>query len=150
MPRLVPIVLLSLPMLASAQSFADFLRQVFEEHLRDNPEFATSVGRHEYDDRWTDWSKAGRQQRRQHLQQRLEKLAVFPPASLSRQDRLSARLMDYDLRRRLEAFDLESELFAVMQQNGLHNAIYSTIDRMPARTVHDYQNLAARLAAVPV
>ena len=149
MPRLVPIVLLSLPVVAPAQSFADFLRQTFEEHLRDNPEFATGVGRHEYDDRWTDWSKAGREQRRQHLQQRLEKLAAFPPASLSRQDRLSARLMDYDLRRRLEAFDLESELFAVMQQNGLHNAIYSTIDRMPARTVRDYQNLVARLAAVP-
>jgi len=126
-----------------------FFQQAFEQHLRDEPEFATNVGRHEYDDRWTDFSKAGRDRRRAHLQQELQTLATFPVAGLSPQDRLSARLMDYNLRLRLDAFDLEDELFAVMQQNGLHNAVYSTIDRMPARTVHDYENLLARLRAVP-
>ena len=30
-----------------------------------------------------------------------------------------------------------------------HNNVYRTIDRMPARTVHDYENLLARLRAVP-
>jgi len=126
-----------------------FFNQAFEEDLRDNPEFATGVGRHEYDDRWTDWSQPGRDQRRGHLQQRLQKLRSFPQAGLSPQGRLSASLMEYNTTLQLEAFDLEDELFAVMQQNGLHNRIYTTFDRMPTRTVHDYDNLLARLRAVP-
>ena len=126
-----------------------FFAQAFEEQLRDNPEFATGFGHHEYDDRWTDWSKAGREQRRTHLQQRLQKLRSFPQASLSPQDRLSARLMDYNLTLQLDAFDLEDELFAVMQQNGLHNRVYNAFDRMPAQTARDYENMLARLRAVP-
>ena len=35
--------------------------------LRDDPEFAATVGRHDYDDRWTDRSATGRTQRRAHL-----------------------------------------------------------------------------------
>jgi uncharacterized protein (DUF885 family) len=149
MRRLLSLLLLISPLLAPAQSIQEFFKQTFEQHLRDDPEFATSVGRHEYDDRWTDWSKAGREQRRAHLQQELQKLGTYPEATLSSQDRLSARLMDYNLRLQLDAFDLQNELFAVMQQNGLHNSVYSAIDRMPARTVHDYENLLARLRAIP-
>ena len=149
MRRQLVFLLLIFPLLAPAQSIQEFFKQAFEQHLRDNPEFATSVGRHEYDDRWTDWSKAGREQRRAHLQQELQKLGTYPATTLAPQDRLSARLMDYNLRLELDAFDLQNELFAVMQQNGLHNAVYSVMDRMPARTVHDYQNQLSRLRGVP-
>ena len=57
----------------SQAGIQQFFAQSFEEQLRDNPEFATGVGRHEYDDRWGDWSKAGREQRRAHLRQRSRK-----------------------------------------------------------------------------
>jgi prolyl oligopeptidase len=135
--------------LAPAQSIQDFFRQAFEERLRDSPEFATSVGRHEYDDRWTDWSKAGRDQRRAHMEQRRQQLNSFSLPSLSPQDRLSARLMQFVLRTDLEAYDLEDELLRVSQQNGLHNRVYTVFDRMPARTVKDYENMLARLGAIP-
>ena len=90
-------LLLALPLFAQStpSPIQAFFQQACEEELRDNPEMATSVGRHEYDDRWSDWSKAGREQRRAHLRQRQQKLRSFPAASLSVQDRLSARLMDY-------------------------------------------------------
>lgn len=144
-------LLLAAPLFAQSASsdIQAFFAQAFAEQLRDNPEMATSTGHHEYDDRWSDWSKTGREQRRTHLEQRLQKLRSFSQASLTPQDRLSARLMDYDLTLRLEAFDLEDELFAVMQQNGLHNRVYTTFDRMPAQTGHDYENLLARLRAIP-
>ena len=149
MNRLSWILLAAFATAAPAQNIQDFFRQSFEERLRIEPETATGVGRYEYDDRWTDWSKTGREQRRSLFEQQLQKLRTFPQASLSAEDRLSARLMEYTLQRRLEAFNLEDELFAVMQQNGLHNAVYSTIDRMPARTVKDYENILARLRAAP-
>jgi prolyl oligopeptidase len=151
MLRTVTALLVCAPLFAQQRPspIGTFFKDVFEEQLRDEPESATSIGRHEYDDRWDDWSKAGRQQRRAHIEQRLRELAAFPPAGLSPQDRLSARLLDYNLRRQLEAFDLEDGLLRVTQQNGLHNRVYIVFDRMPARTPRDYQNLLARLRAVP-
>jgi uncharacterized protein (DUF885 family) len=151
MSRTLFACLLCLPLAAQNRpsDIHTFFTQTFEERLRDDPEFATSVGRHDYDDRWNDWSKAGREQRRDHLDQRLRQLGSFPQANLNAQDRLSARLMDYLLRRQLESANLEDGLLRVTQQNGLHNRVYSVFDRMPARTPRDYQNLLARLRAVP-
>jgi uncharacterized protein (DUF885 family) len=147
MLRILLALLLSLPL--AAESISTLFKESFEERLRDNPEFATSVGRHDYDDRWSDWSKAGREQRRAHLEQRLRQLSAFPQASLNPQDRLSARLLDYLLRSQLESGGLEDGLLRVTQQNGLHNRVYSIFDRMPTRTPRDYQNLLARLRGVP-
>jgi uncharacterized protein (DUF885 family) len=149
MPRLCLFLSLVFSGLASAQSVGDFFKQAFEEQLRDNPEFATSVGRHDYDDRWTDWSKAGRAQRRAHLEQRLRQLSAFRGASLSDQDRLTLRLLEYDWRTELEAEDLQVHLLRVGQLFGFHNRVYTLMDRMPARTVRDYENILARLRAIP-
>jgi uncharacterized protein (DUF885 family) len=146
---LVPIMLL-LQQLAVAQPLADFFKQTFEERLRDDPEFATSIGRHDYGDRWTDRSPTGRAQRRAHLERRLEQLKAFPVASLTGQDRLTVRLLQYDFRSRLEADEVETYLLPVGQLLGFHNSVYRTIDRMPARTVGDYFYLLARLKVVSV
>jgi prolyl oligopeptidase len=151
MLRILAVVLLSAALFAqnTPATIQTFFKQTFEERLREEPEFATSVGRHDYDDRWTNWSKTGREQRRAHFQQWLKQLQSFPTAGLSAQDRLSAQLMEYDLKIQLEAFDLENELLRVGQQNGLHNRVYNIFDRMPNRSLRDYQNLLARLRAIP-
>ncbi len=52
------------------QFFADY----WEEALRDDPEMATSVDRHEYDDQWANWSPEGLAVRREHIEKRLEEL----------------------------------------------------------------------------
>ena len=136
---------------ASPQSaeLAKFFADYFEERLRDEPEFATSVGRHEYDGRWSDLSKRGREQRQQHMEQRLQQAQNFSTAGLSDQDQLSLNLLRYDLTAQLDAFDLETYLLRVGQMFGAHNRVYLVIDRMPFRTVHDCENIIARLRAVP-
>ncbi len=140
------------PLAVAQTSSADltkFFSQYFEEKLRDEPEFATTVGRHEYDDRWSDLSKPGREQRRAHLQQRFDQLQKFGVQGFSEQDALSVRLLTYDLRTQLDAFDLETYLLRVGQLYGSHTRVYLTIDRMPAFTVKDCENIIARLHAVP-
>jgi prolyl oligopeptidase len=140
------------PVSAAQTSSADlskFFAQYFEEKLRDEPEFATTVGRHEYDDRWSDLSKQGREQRRAHLQQRFDQAQKFGVPGLSEQDALSVRLLSYDLRTQLDALDLETYLLRVGQLYGSHTRVYLTIDRMPAFTVKDCENIIARLHAVP-
>jgi uncharacterized protein (DUF885 family) len=157
-PRLLSLLLvlvafsLIVPRSSAQTSSADlstFFAQYFEERLRDDPEFATTVGRHEYDDRWSDLSKSGREQRRAHLQHTFDQVQKFVVQGLSEQDALSVRLLSYDLRTQLDALDLETYLLRVGQLYGSHTRIYLTIDRMPAFTVKDCENIIARLHAVP-
>ena len=146
------VLCLTIPLASAQTSSADlskFFAQYFEERLRDDPEFATTVGRHEYDDRWSDLSKQGREQRREHLQQRFDQLQKFGTQGLPEQDTLSVRLLSYDLRTQLDALDLETYLLRVGQLYGSHTRVYLTIDRMPAFTVKDCENIIARLRAVP-
>ncbi len=142
-------LLAALVRLAPAQSVDTFFKDTFEQMLRDDPEFATSIGRHEYDDRWTDWSKAARDQRQRFFQEHLRDAAAFPSAGLSAQDRLTLRLLQYDFQSRLASWDLETHLLNVGQLFGFHNAVYVLMDRMPARTVRDYENMISRLRAIP-
>jgi len=133
----------------ASQELSKFFAAYFEERLRDEPEFATNVGRHEYDDRWADVSKQGRDARRSRLEQRLAELDKFSLAQLSEQDQLSVKLLRYDLRTLLDSLDLETHLLRVGQMTGFHNSVYLTIDRMPGYTVRDCENIIARIRAVP-
>jgi len=134
---------------APSASIQDFFKSYFEETLKDEPEYATGVGRHDYDDRWSDLSKAGRELRLARMRSRLAELEKFKLDSLSEQDQLSARLLKYDLTSQMESYDLSVHLLRVGQLYGFHNRVYLTIDRMPARTLADYQNILARLHGVP-
>ena len=132
------------------QSIDEFFKDTFEQMLRFTPELATAYGRHEYDDRWSEWSSDARARRREFFESRLARLKRFPRAELSPGNRLTARLVQYDFQTRLDAMDLEDYLLRVGQQYGFHNRIYAVIDRMPARSIHDYENIIARLRAVPL
>ncbi len=133
---------------SAAYAQPSFLKDTFEEMLRESPEFATGVGRHEYDDRWTDWSKAARDQRRQFLEQCLAQLDSGQTGGIP-VDRLSKSVIHYDFQSRLEAWDLDTHLLRVGQQFGFHDRVYLVVDEMPAYTIHDYENIVARLRAVP-
>jgi uncharacterized protein (DUF885 family) len=134
---------------SNTQVANSFFKDTFEQMLRNDPQFATSIGRHEYDDRWTDYSRAGRNTRRQFFADRLKRAASFPSANLPAQDRLTLRIIQYDFHLRLDAWDLDTELLPVGQLFGFHNRVFLLIDRMPARTIHDYENILARLRAIP-
>ena len=136
---------------SSSTELTKFFSDYFEQTLRDSPEYATSIGRHEYDDRWTDLSQQGRDLHRSHLEQALAQAEKFSTDAnrFSEEDRLSLDLLRYDLRTQLDAFDLQTYLLRVGQMVGFHNSVYVTIDRMPAFTVKDCENIIARLRAIP-
>lgn len=141
--------LLSYAAVASAQSVQDFFKETWEERLRDEPEFAARLGRHEYDGVWTDYSKPARDQHRMHLESRLTQASRIDTSKLNPQEKLSVRLLAYDLRVRLDAWDATMLLLPVGQLFGLHTGVYQTFDGAPARTVRDYENQLLRLASIP-
>jgi prolyl oligopeptidase len=136
---------------SGSPELAKFFSQYFEERLRDEPEFATNVGRHEYDDHWADLSKQGRDLHRAHLEAALANVEKNSggQAALSQQDQLSVKLLRYDLRTQLDALDLQTYLLRVGQMTGFHNSVYLVVDRMPSFTIKDCENIIARIHAVP-
>ena len=134
-------------LLAQGPTSADFFKDTFDAMLRADPEFATGTGHHEFDDRWTDWSKAARDSRRQFFASRLEQLNALRTGD-SAQDQLTARLLKYDFTSRVEGWDLDTYLLRVGQLDGFHNRVYEVIDEMPARSVHDLENIIARLRTI--
>jgi prolyl oligopeptidase len=126
-----------------------FFREAFEEQLRDNPEAATAIGRHDYDDRWSDWSPRGRERVQQHREARLRQATALSTDGLGDEDRLSIRLFRYATEQDLAANDLETHLLRVQPLYGLHTRVFLTIDRMPLHSVREYENVIARLRGVP-
>jgi uncharacterized protein (DUF885 family) len=150
----VAMTLLAIPAFLHAQTPHDaiqkFFKDYFDARLQEDPEFATNAGHYENADKWTDWSKTGRERRSASEEETLRGLDKFTLASLPEEDQLSARLLRYQLRSELDARDLETHLLRVGQLFGSHNRVYQLIDRMPARTPRDYQNLLGRLHGIPV
>jgi uncharacterized protein (DUF885 family) len=134
---------------ANAQSVQDFFKDTWEERLREEPEFASRVGRHEYDGVWTDYSKAARDERRLHLEKRLAAASRIDTTKLTPKEKLSIRLLAYDLRVRLDAWDATTLVLAVGQLYGLHTNVYQAFDGAPAVTVRDYENQLLRLRGIP-
>jgi uncharacterized protein (DUF885 family) len=127
------------------QTFANY----WEWRLAESPDLATRVGRTEHDDRWRDWSKAARDRARAARQEFLRQVQYVSPGNMTASEHLSADLLEYELRTALETDEYLDLVGRVSQVDGLHNQVFTIIDQMPARTVRDYENLVARLRALP-
>jgi uncharacterized protein (DUF885 family) len=143
---LFPVVLCAQAETPGRHMFAEF----FEDYLRLNPEAATSLGRSDYDDRWTDWSVAGRERRVQLAERYLSRLKTISLDGLGERDRINMEIFQLGLERQLEAQRLGLDgMLRVSQLFGAHTAVFQTLDQMPARTVKDYENIIARINVVP-
>jgi len=149
---MLPAVLL--PVLLLAQDGDSAARKLFsqfvEDYLRLNPEAATMFGRNDYNDRWTDWSAAGIAERARLMENYLARVKEIPAGALDERDRISLDVLRNGLEQQLENRRLKLDgMMRVSQMSGAHTLVYLTIDLMPARTAQDYENIIARLGAVP-
>ena len=71
------------------------------------------------------------------------------PGNLNPTDLVTSLLMEHELRTQLEAQDSLNLVQVVSQSDGVHNDVFNVIDQMPARTVKDYENIIARIRALP-
>jgi uncharacterized protein (DUF885 family) len=127
------------------QTFANY----WEWRLADSPELATRVGRTEYNDRWRDWSAPARARARGARAEFLQQVQYVAVGNLTAAEHLSADLLQYELRSAIESEPYPSLVQPVSQVDGLHNEVFRTIEQMPASTVLDYENIIARLRALP-
>jgi uncharacterized protein (DUF885 family) len=168
----VPLVM---PMMAVAQSesgptgrqskavreFRAYLEKDWKRWMEQYPETATSVGFPGQNRRWTDDSKEGIAARIQHLHESLAELK-----SISRDARPPDEKLNYDLyRETLETAEeglqygddpapfrdvVPGNIWMPMtQMGGIQQGSASTLATMPHQTVADYEDILARLEALP-
>jgi len=148
--------LMILSSLVHQSSTADSVRlhqlfaQDWEYTMREYPEFATAVGYPGQNARWTDYSLEAIARRKRELNNPLTALRAIDRARLSPTDQLN-----YDLFRRnytdaLEETRFPGELMPITQMGGVQQDVPSTIAQMPAGSVREYEDIIARLRAVPV
>src|SRR5437870_1300671 len=121
----------------------------WERRLRENPLFATSVGRHEYDDRLpsvTPQDLALRQAERKATREVL--------ASIDRSKLPMAEQVNYDIFLRqidegIESYDLGDYQMPINADSGFHTGFSRLPKEVPLATVKDYQNYISRLGQWP-
>ncbi len=135
--------------MSDSARLAQLFRVNWEYVMTEFPEFATYVGYPGQNTRWTDNSLQAIERRKRELE---EPLAVVKTI---RRDRLSPpNRLNYDLFRRgveeqIEGTRFKDEYFAVTQLDGVQQDVGRLLAQMPTASVQDYENILARLNAVP-
>ncbi|MGA2810534.1 MAG: DUF885 domain-containing protein [Candidatus Acidiferrum sp.] len=147
--------------LAARQRFREYLDADWKRWMREYPELATGVGFPGQNRRWTDDSPAGIAARKQHLHESLATLKKIPRESLP-----SSEQLNYDLYLELLSTAEEGLRYGddpqpfrnvvpqnlwmpINQMGGVQQGAAETISTMPSRNVGDYEDILARLAALP-
>jgi len=123
----------------------EYLDRLFEK----NPELATSLGEHRYDDRLADYSQSGIQAQVQFQRQSLDRLGQIEAAKLSQVNRIDLGILQSQIQSAL--FQLENlrehEWNPLFYNIG--NAIYLLTAREFAPLKDRLKSVKARLKAIP-
>ena len=135
------------------QTDAERLHALFKldwEHtLRDNPERATDVGFPGLNDRWSDVSVEAVERRKRELQSPLKVMKSIKRDKLGAEDQLNFDLFKYDLDQSIAGLKFPAELMPLTQLNGVQQDVAQTLQLAPRNMVKDYEDMIARLKAVP-
>jgi uncharacterized protein (DUF885 family) len=150
LPILVLLLLVSLPAAAdeTAKLHALFDRE-WEYRLKEDPILATSVGRHEYDDRLPSMAPADLERRAAADKAFLGELAAIGRAHLPSEEQVSYDMFKRQLENRVANFELGDDQMPFNADSGFHTGFSRLPEEVPLATVEDYENYIRRLQAWP-
>lgn len=126
-----------------------FLDVLYDYNMTEFPELATQGGYPGQNHRWTDWSQAAVERRKNETRK------LFAVVQKIKRDALTpAAQLDYDLAHKVLGWDVESlqfpeELLPLNQMGGVQQDIAQIMSIMPAARGSDYEDISARLRATP-
>jgi uncharacterized protein (DUF885 family) len=149
-----PLLLLLVSLTATAQSESEQAQALFERdwewHLRYQPELATAVGEHRYDDQLSDTSLAASRAATDHERRMLDAIRAIDREQLAGQDRLSYDLFVDDKERKLAvAAFYPYDPQPVTSQTGPQVRLPQLVAQMPFTSEEHYRNYIARIEALP-
>ncbi|HLN51590.1 MAG TPA: DUF885 domain-containing protein, partial [Thermoplasmata archaeon] len=142
---------------AATKALRAYLADDWTKWLTQYPELATSFGFPGLDDRWTNDSESGIDQRKRHLTESLERLRGLDAASLPSRERVNHRmyrelleLADTGLAFGLDPLPFQlgvphNLLAPLNQMEGVHLTASETLEIQPRGRLADYEALLSRL-----
>src|SRR6201998_3764978 len=121
----------------------------WEENLKRQPEFASSIGDKRYNDQVSDYSVKAINDWLATEQDLLMKLAAIDSTGLSDQDRISQELLVRRLTDDQEAAEFKAWEMPVNQMGGIYATYPQLVAQLSFTTVKDYDDWIARLHAIP-
>jgi uncharacterized protein (DUF885 family) len=143
------------------KNFRAYLDADWKRWLSEYPELATGVGERAYNRFWPDDSPEGIEARRKHLHESLAALKKIDRATLPASEQLNYDLYLELLQTAEEGLQYgddpmpfrnvvpQSIWMPLSQMGGIPQGAAETIDSMPNQTVADYEDILARLEALP-
>jgi uncharacterized protein (DUF885 family) len=138
-----------------------YLEEDWKRWMVEYPEVATAAGFPGQNRRWTDDSPAGIEARKKHLHESAARLKAFSRASLPRAEQINYDLYSDLLSTAEEGLQYgddplpfrnvvpQNNWMPMNQMGGVQQSAAETISTMPNRSVADYEDILARLEALP-
>jgi uncharacterized protein (DUF885 family) len=133
----------------ASSRLADLLAREWAYRLAEDPLFATSVGEHGFDDRLPRVGAADQQRRAAADRQFLDQLQAVNRARLTRDEQVSAVLLERQLRDRIAGFEHGAWQLPFTSESGFHIDFTQLPRSVPLQTVDDHDRYVARLRAWP-
>ena len=145
----------------AAKSFRAFLSADWEQWMEEYPETATSVGFPGQNRRWTDYSQTGIEAHEKHLRASLTTLEKIQRSGLPASEQLNYDLYLDLLKTAEEGLQYGDDplpfrdvvphnlWMPLNQMEGVQQGAASAIASMPHQSVADYEDILARLEALP-
>jgi uncharacterized protein (DUF885 family) len=145
----------------AAGKFRSYLEEDWKRWMVEYPELATAAGFPGQNRRWSDDSPAGIEARKKHLYDSAAALKAFSHDSLPRAEQLNFDLYSDLLNTAEEGLQYgddplpfrnvvpHNNWMPINQMSGVQQGAAETISTMPNRSVADYEDILARLEALP-
>jgi uncharacterized protein (DUF885 family) len=133
----------------STKALHALFHDYWEENLKRQPEFASTIGDKLYNDQVSDYSAQAINDWLAAEQDFLMKLAAINPTGLSDQDKVSQELLIRRLTDDQEAAEFKAWEMPVNQMGGIYATYPQLVAQLSFTTVKDYDDWIARLHAIP-
>lgn len=134
---------------ARSKALSALFAEIWEDRLKHNPEYASTLGDKRYNDQLTDYSVEAVNAELARERVFIQRLSEIDATGLSQQEQLSKTLMVRDLTDDLEGSQFKEWEMPVNQFSGFHTDLPRLVSDLQFETVKDYDDYIARLKQVP-
>jgi len=134
---------------ARSKTLSALFTEIWENQLKQSPEYASSLGDKRYNDQLTNYSVAAVNEELGRERGYIERLGAIDMNGLPEQQRLSAELMLRSLIDAQEGARFKEWEMPVTQFDGLHTELPQLVPRLTFETVKDYDDYIERLKKIP-
>jgi uncharacterized protein (DUF885 family) len=127
----------------------DLFHDYWEDRLKHDPEFASTIGDLRYNDQISDYSVAAINDALAREQRFLLRLAAIDPTGFTDQEKASQELLIREFEEDQEAAEFKEWEMPLTQMDGIHARYPRLVAELTFSTVKDYDDWIARLHALP-